>query len=191
MVPSPQRPRRGLAERFGRFLDSQLADPNAPVPALVARDRLRILGANAAMVGVVALIVVLFGHPSLAIIPVIMLTVAAVLAGAAPSARVRIVEQARHGVMVFGSLVLITNVLLSWLQNSSSASLSHIVGVSAGSTGLSIVTEMLQVTLWIGVIMVPLYEIRTVWAEFRGMKSRGRTYNQMLEIGRLRRARRD
>lgn len=185
------RPRRGLAERFGRFLDSQLADPNAPVPALVARDRLRILGANAAMVGVVALVVVLFGHPSLAIIPVIMLSVAAVLAGAAPSARVRIVEQARHGVMVFGSLVLITNVLLSWLQNSSSASLSHIVGVSAGSTGLSIVTEMLQVTLWIGVIMVPLYEIRTVWAEFRGMKSRGRTYNQMLEIGRLRRARRD
>ena len=191
MAPIHPRSRRGLVDRLGGFLDSQPADPNAQVPALVARDRLRILGANAAMVGVVALVVVLFGHPSLAIIPVIMLGVAAALAGAAPSARIRIVEQARHGVMVFGSLVLITNVLLSWLQNSTSASLSHIVGVSAGSTGLSIVTEMLQVVLWVGVIMVPLYEIRTVWAEFRSMKSRGRAYNQMLEIGRLRRARRD
>ena len=180
-----------MVERLGSFLDSQLADQNAAVPALVARDRLRIIGANAAMVGVVALVVVLFGHPSLAIIPVIMLGIAAALGAAAPSARIRIVEQARHGVMVFGSLVLITNVLLSWLQNSSSASLSHVVGVSAGSTGLSIVTEMLQVVLWVGVIMVPLYEVRTVWAEFRSMKSRGRTYNQMLEIGRLRRARRD
>lgn len=189
MAPVP-RPVSAL-DRLGRWIERQLADPTAAVPALVARSRLRILGKNAAMVGLVALVVVLFGHPSLAIIPVFICIVGSVLAAAAPSARMRLVEQARHGVMFFSSLVVITNILLTLLQNSSPVSLSHVIGVSAGSEGLSIVTEGVQVVLWVGVVMIPIYEVRQMWAEFRSMRSRGRSYSLMVELGRLRRARRN